>query len=389
MRGHLEPRGKKTWRAKVFLGRNPISGKQRYLSRTIHGSKREAQAVLAKILAEVGTGAPEFVDGTLEQLASSCLETAEQHLSPSTIREYRRLLSKVILPRFGARKVSSLRAAEIDAFYTELRARGLSTRSIHNVHALTRRLLNQGVRWGWIMANPALRASPPVPRRFEIRPPSPEQVRALLDAAGKNAPDLAMLLRLAAVTGARRGELCALRFSDVGLASRSLTISRSISGERGADLIEKDTKTHSVRTIALDEETAKELDRQRERMRQRAEAVGTSLGAAAHVFSDDPAGALPWRPSRVTASFIKLRDSLGTTTRLHDLRHFAATQLLAAGLPVTTVAGRLGHTDATTTLSIYAHFVEASDREAAQTIAHVLAKPRVIQEARASEGDVI
>jgi len=102
-----------------------------------------------------------------------------------------------------------------------------------------------------------------------------------------------------------------------------------------------------------------------------------------------PAGASPWRPSRVTASFIKLRDSLGTTTRLHDLRHFAATQLLAAGLPVTTVAGRLGHTDATTTLSIYAHFVEASDREAAQTIAHVLAKPRVIQEARTSEGDVI
>ena len=90
-----------------------------------------------------------------------------------------------------------------------------------------------------------------------------------------------------------------------------------------------------------------------------------------------------------TASFIKLRDSLGTTTRLHDLRHFAATQVLAAGLPVTTVAGRLGHTDATTTLSIYAHFVEASDREAAQTIAHVLAKPRVVQEARASEGDVI
>ena len=79
-------------------------------------------------------------------------------------------------------------------------------------------------------------------------------------------------------------------------------------------------------------------------------------------------------PNDVTKAFIRLRKRAGLdTVRLHDLRHFAATRLLVAGVPVRTVSGRLGHANAATTLGVYAHFVEESDREAARTLGTLIA----------------
>lgn len=82
---------------------------------------------------------------------------------------------------------------------------------------------------------------------------------------------------------------------------------------------------------------------------------------------------MPWRPDGVTARFVKLREREGLPgVRLHDLRHFVATRMLAAGVPVTTVAGRLGHANTSTTLNVYAHFVESSDRDAADALGRLL-----------------
>jgi len=92
------------------------------------------------------------------------------------------------------------------------------------------------------------------------------------------------------------------------------------------------------------------------------------------VFSHDPGGAVPWAPDHVTKSFQRLRESVGLgAVRLHDLRHFAATSLLAAGVPIRTVSGRLGHANAATTLGVYAHFIEASDQQAANLLAAAIA----------------
>lgn len=120
--------------------------------------------------------------------------------------------------------------------------------------------------------------------------------------------------------------------------------------------MEKDTKTHSARRIALDVGTVDVLKAHRERGTARAEACGVRLPTSAHVFSADPDGARPWAPNDVTKDFIRLRKTVGLdTVRLHDLRHFAATRLLAEGVPVRTVSGRLGHANAVTTLEVYAN----------------------------------
>jgi len=178
---------------------------------------------------------------------------------------------------------------------------------------------------------------------------------------------------VSATTGARRGELCGLRWRSADLVDATVTISRAIvEGERGA-LVEKDTKTHSARRIALDPQTAEELSTHRSRCAERALACGASLGEDAYVFSRSPDGTKPLVPTDVTNGFIRVRRQVGLDhVRLHDLRHFAATRLLAAGVPVRTVSGRLGHANAATTLGVYAHFLEASDRDAANTLGAVL-----------------
>jgi integrase len=159
----------------------------------------------------------------------------------------------------------------------------------------------------------------------------------------------------------------------VDLKGRTLTIARNLVEGTDGVLVEKDTKTHGTRRISLDDTTVEVLKRHKSRMERRARSCGSVLGASAYVFTRSPDSTKPWVPNEVTKVFIRLRNDVGLpNVRLHDLRHFSATRLLAAGVPVRTVSGRLGHANASTTLGVYAHFVEESDREAADALGTVL-----------------
>jgi integrase len=247
--------------------------------------------------------------------------------------------------------------------------------TVRQVHAILRRALDQAARWGWIFANPAALASPPRPGPADIRPPTPGEVSRLLEAAYEADPDLAVLLWLAATTGARRGELCALRWSSVELEAAELVIVRNLI-QRDRQLIEKDTKTHAARRIALFDDSVALLAEHRVRCAQRSEACGVALPGDAYVFSFDPAGRQPMHPDSVTHRFSRLTRQLGLRTRLHDLRHYAATQLIAGGVDLRTVSGRIGHAGGgATTLRVYAHFQAAADRRAAELLEQTLRRP--------------
>ncbi len=392
VRGHLEKRGKDVWRAKVFLG-SDADGSKRYLTRTIHGSKRRAEVILAQMIVEAGGGSHDVTTGTVRDLATRWLAVARPSLSPTTLVGYERLLDKVILPRLGSVKVRALRPGAIDTFYSDLLGRGgkdggrLSAQSVQHVHALLRHVLNQGVKWGWLPSNPALRSSPPKVRKKEIVTPDPDAVLLLIGEAERRDPDFAVFLRLAAVTGARRGELCALRWSDVDLVAESITIARAIVGERNDKLVEKDTKSHASRRIAIDAQTVDVLARHRDRCEERASAAETTLPDRAFVFSPAVDGSRPWRPGGVSLAFIRLRKGAAVgDLPLHSLRHFAATRMLAAGVPVRTVAGRLGHADAATTLNVYGHWIEASDQAAATVLGDLLGSPEPSGDNRSATG---
>jgi len=224
----LNRRGKNTWRAKLFLGRDE-HGRKKYLSRTIRRTKKDAESVLSQMLVETGLGGNVVTDATLSDLANRWMAIAEPTLSPTTYPEYRRLLDRLILPRLGPTKLRAPRKAQIDSFYSEIRARGGKEGPAAQRHQRP--------------ARPRLAAEDPQPRRplgvavrqpgparqsTGVNPPSPEQIQWLLIFASEHDPELTTYLRLAAVTGARRGELCALRWRD--LDGATLTVAHSIAG---------------------------------------------------------------------------------------------------------------------------------------------------------------
>ncbi len=374
MRGSLRQRRPGTWELIVSLGRDPLDGKYRQVSRCFDGNKREAQRALAELVTEVAAGHRSGADATVADLLAQWLDHAADELSPTTLRTYRQIVRRRLNPAIGHVQVRKLRAQQLDELYRALMRDGkLSPTTVRQVHAVIRRALGQAVRWGWITINIAANATPPKARKPQLEPPTIEEVQKILVAAFEDNTEFGVFLHLVAAAGLRRGEACALRWTDIDLEHGILVVSRALIGTPGRGYIEKDTKTHAIRKLALDTDTTQLLVAHRERMNDRAVVCGGGLAHDAFMFSESADSQEPWHVDTPTARFVRLRHRIGLdNVRLHDLRHMHATQLLAAGVPVRTVSGRLGHANAATTLNVYAHFLEASDQQAALVIGDLL-----------------
>ncbi|HUF33111.1 MAG TPA: site-specific integrase [Acidimicrobiales bacterium] len=155
------------------------------------------------------------------------------------------------------------------------------------------------------------------------------------------------------------------------LEARLVHIHRSVLHLAGNQVLIKDTKTHSERTVAIDVETAARLEARRTEV-EAALAGGPTLVELPYIFSHD-GGERPWRPDYVTAAWRRLCNAAGVTgVRVHDLRHMHASYLLDAGVPLHTVSRRLGHERASTTSDIYGHAVDARDQGAADLFGALL-----------------
>jgi integrase len=277
-----------------------------------------------------------------------------------------------IFPAIGDRPVNKITTDDLDQLYRGLVNQiGLSPTTVRQINAIIRRAFRQAVILGWIATNPAANVTPPRMTKPKLSPPNAAQVDELLNYTRRQNPELGHFLHIAASTGARRGEMCALRWSNLDPKRMTLTIERSIAEVPGG-IREKSTKTHAERRISLDPDTLAVFEAQKAIVTNRAKLVGMKIVANAYVFSREPDCLIPMTPGTITKQFQAVRDALGfDNMRLHDLRHFAATRMMTAGIPVRTVAGRLGHANPSTTLSVYTHFVEASDQDAAAVMGNI------------------
>jgi len=365
MTGTMRERKPGTWELRVATGKR-ATGKYGQTSRTFRGTKAAAGRALRQFVAEVE--ASQGTERLREGNVAHVLERWMRHLetlgrSPTTLRTHRSYLRLHILPALGGLPLRNLRPADLNDLYGQLRASGLSSSTVHQTHAIVHAGLEFAVREGWLAANPAARAEAPAARRRELAPPSLEQLAELICDADGHDPEFGVFLRLAAATGMRRGELCGLRWGDVDLDAGVLTIARAAieTGEI------KETKTRRVRRNSLDPSTLSSLRAHRARLKARAEeAMVAYAGEAAFLFSPEPSGRVNRCPGWASSAFARARGRCGLPhVRLHDLRHAHATLLLAAGVPLKTVGGRLGHAQTSTTLNIYAHALAAGDRDAA------------------------
>jgi integrase len=378
MKGSMRQRGS-AWELRVYLGADPVNGKQRYATKTVRAGKREAQRSLNEMIVEAERGLATRTTATVGELLDRWLELAREDFSPKTTREVIGCIGRNLRPALGDVRLSKLTTASLDRYYRSLlvdggrNGRPLAPGTIRRIHGILRRALAQGVRWGWLGVNPAASASPPRVPRPDIAPPTPTQLGRLQAAIDVKDPEFGVFVRLSAMTGARRSEMLALRWPDIDLERGVVTIGRGL--VQGPDgLVEKDTKTHQTRRVALDAPTTAALVDHRVAAVGRAEQCGAALAVDAFVFAADVAGSTPWYPDSASRRFRKACDDAGLTgVRLHDLRHYVATRLLSAGVDVRTVAGRLGHRNAATTLNVYSHFVPEADHEAAQILGRLSA----------------
>jgi hypothetical protein len=141
---------------------------------------------------------------------------------------------------------------------------------------------------------------------------------------------------------------------------------------------EKDTKTHQRRRITLDELTMNLLRMYHRFCTARAAQLGGALAPEARIFSLDPDGATWLKPSSVGQRYERMCGRLGWDMNIHQLRHYSATELIAAGVDIRTVAGRLGHGGGgATTLRVYSAWKPEADARAAGTIAAGLPVPPI------------
>jgi integrase len=395
----IRERAPGVWEISVSTGRrDPVTGRYGQLSRTVRtgatrpyagkNPPRAVQAAADKLATEAVASAGRGTASSVEHLLAEYLRhQANRGRAPKTLLEYRRLATSVetteIGPAgapvaFGSIELRRLTAAHVDELQVKLKARGLSDTSRHHHHAVLSQALNQAVKWEWLERNPARAAEAPPLRPEERTPPTPEQVKHLLATITEAHPDLAAFIFASATTGCRRGELCALRWSAVDLASGEVLVAEAITdipdGQGGPQV--KDVKNHKKRRLALDELTVAVLEVQKARAAARCQVVGAELAVDAYVWSQDAEHDTPWRPGRVTGAFMTARDSAGMPhVQLKDLRHFATTQMLAAGVDVRTAAGRQGH-DPAMTLRVYGHRIQPRDQAAAQILGALLATPQ-------------
>jgi integrase len=374
------------WRLRVVSGYDPVTGNPRQVSRTVHGGARDANRALAAFVTEVDTGqAP--IDGkvTLDVFLQRWLEHLEPHREAQTIRGYRFKVRKIDA-KLGRVQVGKLSAQMLDRTYREWHLEGLSDSSVHHLHRVLSAALRQAVKWGLIARSPTERASPPPLRRRPAPAPTPDDVRRLIDVAAERNPILATVVSLAATTGLRRGELCGLRWSDIDLDGGTLHVRRSVKRALDDSWTTGDTKSHKDRRLALDPASIVLLRAHRVLVDQTAQAAGVTLVADPYVLTMDPTAGQPWKPDTLGQAFGRLCAAAGVNGfTIHSLRHFAASYLIAGNIDVRTVAGRLGHSDATTTLRVYAHLVESRDQHAADLLGGLIsgrAAPRGLDEGR-------
>jgi len=287
-----------------------------------------------------------------------------------TVERYESLVKHNLVPHIGSVPLSKLRPAHVSELVATLGkcggfgGRALSAKSVKHAYALLKGALAWAVRQELVGRNVAEAVSPPTVGRGVVAAISVDEAKQLFAAADKGR--WGPFMRLAIGTGARRGELLALRWSDVDFYKATLCIRASLSETRSG-VVEKSTKTDRVRLVALASTALEALRRQRVLQAQDRFSAGAAYVDSGHVFQNQLGGTI--RPNRASEVFRELAARAGTSTkRLHALRHTSVSWLIAAGVDVRTVAALAGHSSPTITLSVYSHIVAGAQAKAVTAI---------------------
>jgi len=333
----------------------------------VRRAEEQKKAEMAKAGAGVAAAVPTTLGGLLQEFLR---QHAEEKLAPKTVERYREQAG-YLAPELLAMPLAEITPLHLNREWGRLlkcgghtrkekTPRPMSAKTVRNIAGVVSSAFARAIRWGLLTTNPVTNSEPPRPRRHEGAALTPQQ-QALVFEGASGPWCMRTFLEVAGGLGARRGEVLALRWSDIvdgrAIVTRSLTQTR--------DVLEfKCTKTEKPRTIKILAETALALEEHRKRQDAFRQQFGADYQAGDLIFAN-PDGSL-LKPDSVSAavSLLFRRLKLPKGISLHSLRHTHTSELLASGVPLPAVSARLGHGSIRTTQEIYAHMIHGQDDDA-------------------------
>lgn len=357
-----------TWAFRVDLPRR-ADGRRHELLRGGFGSREEAERALASASARIKVGGRVDDRETVGAYLDAWL-VGRRRIREGTYRSYEGHIRNYLTPALGAERLERLNATQIGLLYARMSQEEVSPATIARVHATLRKALNDAVRAQRLPFNPATHVELPAQPAHEVRPWEAAELGRFLDATERDR--LGSLYEVLAMTGIRRGEALGLRWQDVDLDKGVLRIRQQLvdSGRAGVGPSFGPPKTRSGegRIVDLDTRTAAVLmahdfAQQAEREKWAEAYVDRDL-----VFCREDGQ--PLRPEYATRHMQDIARTAGLRPiRLHDLRHGAASLMLAAGVPIAVVSKRLGHSSINITADTYSHLLDGVGRSAAEAAA--------------------
>jgi integrase len=330
-----------------WVGQYEVGGKRRY----VYGkTRKEVACKLTKAVADGNEGLIFDSDHlTVAQYLDRWLDSIRDTVRESTWVRHEINVRVHVKPALGRVRLGKLNPLQVQSFYRCKLDQGLSAASVLKIHSTLSKSLKQAVRWRLVPLNVCMAVVLPRITKPEIQPLDAQQMKALLRAA--QGTDLCALWVLMVTTGIRVGEALGLRWEDLDLEARKLRVNRTV--YRGQACLPKtDSSRRTIKLSRLATEALRQYPQQCEWV------FPTSRGTTIDVNN------LRYR------SWKQLLECahLPCETRIHDLRHSAATLLLAKGVPIKVVSEMLGHSDVSITLSIYAHVLPDMQDSAAEAM---------------------
>lgn len=374
----------------VYWWDHDEDGRRRQRSKGGFKTKQQAQSFLTALLsAKQDSTYVAPAKGTVaEYIRDTWLPAQRQRLRVSTFDDYARRIQQYIVPAIGGIRLQELSAGDLDRFYADLlddgsiRGGGLAPKSVRNVHIVIRKALADAARKRLVSRNVALDADPPrvpSPGETEFDTWTPDELRSFLEGISDH--HLAPAFVLAAATGMRRGEVLGLRWQDVDLVRRTVSIRQTVLNVAYKVMLGEPKTARGRRTISLDVATSAVLQSHRTATAERRLKMGLGAPNSDLVFARDDGR--PIHPDLFSKTFDRTVKRLGLRkVRLHDLRHTYATLALQAGVDAKTVSARLGHATVAFTLDVYTKAVPQLDRAAADEVAGLIFGSTASEEGR-------
>ena len=365
--GSITKRADGRWMARLTL---PDGGRRAFYGKT----RQEASDKLIKAQNDVKEGKPPAGNRqrTGAFLQSWLEHTASHKVRPKTFRRYRELVTLHISPAVGRVPLGELTPQHVEKMLSNLKAKGLSARSVDHNRAVLRNALTHAMKDDFVGRNVAsLADAPQVPTR-EFQALTPEAARRVLLAV--QGDRLEALYTVALALGLRQSETLGLRWSDIAVDAGTLTVQRTLQRVNGAFDFYPPKTRRSCRTVAFPAPIAKALRQHLKRQLEERETMGPGWEGDAWgglVFSDERGR--PLTSFHVSRRFNRLLNNAGLPKmRYHDLTHGAASIMAAQGVSARVAMEILGHAQISTTMNIYTHIAPELQKEAADRVAGAL-----------------